>query len=82
MEDKIFFNPGDIVRLNKEIPNAPVMYVVGKKTMMIRPGEGASQEEKRKFLNGIICRWFTISGELQEAVFSTKDIMLIKAASN
>lgn len=82
MEEKIFFNPGDIVKLNKDIPNAPVMYVVGKKTMMFRPGEGASDEARRKFLNGIICRWFTTNGELQEAVFSTKDIMLIKAAND
>lgn len=30
MEDKIYFMPGDLVKLNKDLPNAPVMMVVRK----------------------------------------------------
>ena len=29
LEDKIFFNPGDLVILRHPIPNRPAMYVVG-----------------------------------------------------
>jgi uncharacterized protein YodC (DUF2158 family) len=29
-------------------------------------------------LKGVRCRWFTDNGFLQEAVFSTKDLILIK----
>lgn len=32
---------------------------------------------KNEFFQGILCRWFTTSGEIQEAVFSTKDIQKI-----
>ena len=28
-------------------------------------------------LKGIKCRWFTTDGQLQEAIFNTKDIILI-----
>lgn len=44
------------------------MMVVGKKELMIR---------ENNFFKGIICRWFTKNGELQENVFNTKDLILI-----
>ena len=44
------------------------MMVVGKKELMIR---------KDNFFKGIICRWFTKNGELQENVFNTKDLILV-----
>lgn len=70
MDDKIYFNAGDIVTLNKNIPNAPIMIVVKKETSMFK-------NNKDNILKGIKCRWFTTDGTLQEAVFNTKDIKLI-----
>ena len=66
--EKYYFQPGDVVTLKQELPNKPVMMVVGKKELMIR---------KDNFFKGIICRWFTKNGELQENVFNTKDLILI-----
>jgi hypothetical protein len=49
------------------------MIVVQKKTLTIKPKEGNTSN----FFQGIVCRWFTSTGELQEAVFNTKDLILI-----
>jgi len=41
MEDeKIYLMPGDRVTLKQELPNKPVMMVVKKKTLTIKPKEG------------------------------------------
>ena len=50
------------------------MLVVKKETSMFKHKE----EDKRNILKGIRCRWFTTTGELQEEVFNTKDLLLIK----
>lgn len=68
--NKVFFMPGDKVTLKQEIPNKPIMIVVKKKTLTIKPKDG----EKNDFLIGILCIWFTETGELQEYVFNTKDL--------
>jgi uncharacterized protein YodC (DUF2158 family) len=73
MEDKIFFQPGDIVTLRQDIPNKPTMLVIKKETGIIRPKDGQSSD----FLKGIRCRWFTEFGGMEEAVFNTKDLILI-----
>ena len=49
------------------------MIVVKKETSLFKHKE----EDKKNILRGIRCRWFTASGELQEAVFNTKDLLLI-----
>lgn len=74
MEDnKVYFMPGDIVTLRQDITNKPqTMYVVGKKTRTIKLDKGSDKEE---FFKGIICRWFSSTGELQEAIFNTKDLV-------
>lgn len=71
-EEKIFFMPGDIVTLRQDIPNKPVMLVLKKETSMFKNKQGEDS-----ILRGIKCRWFTVSGELQEAVFNTKDLIRI-----
>lgn len=71
---KIYFQPGDAVTLNKDIPNKPVMYIVKKKTLTFRPDE---KSDRKEFFQGMLCRWFTETGELQEATFSTKDLIKI-----
>ena len=35
-------------------------------------------EDKEGILRGIRCRWFTSDGTLQEDIFNTKDLELIK----
>lgn len=73
--EKVYFLPGDIVTLKKKevLPNSPTMIVVKKITKTIR-----TENIKGDFFQGILCRWFTTTGELQEATFNTKDIIKIK----
>lgn len=77
MEDSnIYFNPGDIVQLKQEIPNKPTMIVVKKETSLFK--HDRKEDDKRPVLKGIRCRWFTTTGELQENVFNTKDLVKLK----
>lgn len=71
-DDKTFFRPGDVVTLNKDIPNKPIMIVVRKETNFYKDEYSTMQ------LRGIRCRWFSSDGKLQEATWSTKDLTLIK----
>lgn len=76
MEDtNIYFNPGDVVVLKQDIPNKPVMIVVKKETSLFK--HDRKLDDKRPVLKGIRCRWFTTSGELQENVFNTKDLIKV-----
>lgn len=71
MEERIYFIPGDQVICTK-VPNSPTMYVLRKKELTFK-----DREDKEKVLQGIVCRWFTNDGLVQEAVFNTKDIVKI-----
>ena len=76
MEEKIFLNPGEIVTLKQDIPNKPVMLVVKKETSVFKH-DRKRLNDKKPILIGIRCRWFTTTGELQEATFSTKDLIKV-----
>lgn len=76
MNDQIFFNPGDIVEIKQNIPNKPRMIVVKKETSLFK--HDTKRNENKPVLIGIRCRWFTTTGAIQEAVFNTKDIQLVK----
>lgn len=76
MNDQIFFNPGDIVEIKQNIPNKPKMIVVKKETSLFK--HDTKRNENKPVLIGIRCRWFTTTGDIQEAVFNTKDIQLVK----
>ncbi len=76
MNDQIFFNPGDIVEIKQNIPNKPKMIVVKKETSLFK--HDTKRNENKPVLIGIRCRWFTTTGAIQEAVFNTKDIQLVK----
>ena len=69
-EEKIYFVPGMLVTLRQDLPNKPIMLVVRKKTMTIKG-------EDEKFLQGIICRWFTTDQHMEEGLFSTKDLIKV-----
>lgn len=71
-EQKLFFLPGDVVTLRQDLPNKPTMLVVRKVTKNIR-----TTSEKNDYFQGILCKWFTTNGELQESVFNTKDLIKI-----
>ena len=73
-EDKVYFNAGDIVQLKQNIPNKPTMIVVKKETSLFKH-DSKRLEDKRPILKGIRCRWFTSTGELQESVWNTKDLI-------
>lgn len=74
-KDKVFLKPGDIVTLKQDIPNRPTMLVMRKESNFFKDNApvGAST------LKGIRCRWFANDGSEQQAIFSTKDLVLIKS---
>lgn len=67
-QEKTFFIPGDRVICVK-VNNSPEMYVLHKKELTFK-----DRENKDKILQGIVCRWFTDDGMVQEALFNTKDL--------
>lgn len=68
-DDKVYFKPGDLVKLKQDIPYKPIMLVHRIERNMIKSEDN--------LLRGIKCRWFTENGHLEEAIFSTKDLQLI-----
>ena len=73
MEENIFYKPGDIVQIKQDIHNKPLMIVVKKETSLFKN----NMEDKKNVLKGIRCRWFTTTGQLQETVWNTKDLVLV-----
>lgn len=67
---KIFFAPGDLVVLKHEELKSPVMLVQEKITRQFKQGD-----EICNIFKGFKCRWFDKNNVLQEAIFSTKDLM-------
>ncbi|GMO69627.1 MAG: hypothetical protein Nk1A_8830 [Endomicrobiia bacterium] len=53
--EKTYFQPGDLVKLNKPITNAPEHMLVVKKETRIFKQENHTDD----FLLGIKCLWFT-----------------------
>lgn len=68
--EKIFFIPGDVVRIKHDLTNKPDMLVKGKETKTLR--DAASTH----FI-GIRCFWFTTEGLYQEQIFNTKDLIKV-----
>lgn len=70
-EEKTFFSPGQMVKMKQDLPNSPIMVVYRIERSIMRNANG------RDILKGCRCRWFTTDGHLQEAIFSTKDLVLV-----
>lgn len=69
-DDKMYFRPGDCVRLRQHnLMHSPVMLVLRKETALFKDSQS---------LKGIRCRWFTADDQLQEAVFYTKDLIKVE----
>jgi hypothetical protein len=87
-QKKIYFSPGDIVKYNKELPNAPeLMQVVAtiKSRNHIAYHSSAKDFKQPEIivqLHGIRCMWFDKNGALNIALFDTKDLTLVKSAKN
>ena len=73
-ESYCYFAPGDLVKVRHNIDYVPNMFVVEKMTRNMRTREG---DLEPVFL-GIKCRWFNANGDLQEAVFNTKDLVKVE----
>lgn len=73
-DEKIYYNPGDLVTIKHDISNKPRMFVVEKSTRSLY---NKNTNEKENVFLGIKCRWFDNNGDLQEALFSTKDLLKI-----
>jgi uncharacterized protein YodC (DUF2158 family) len=66
MDDKVYFQPGDVVILKQAIDRKPKMIV--KSIDKVAHGTNAPE------LLGVTCMWFNMHSELQQARFSTKDL--------
>jgi len=64
-DNKIWFNGGHYVR--HKLPNSPLMLVVGTQKLV-------NLTEGTRTFNGVICTWFTASGEMIEKVINSKDL--------
>lgn len=67
----VYFNAGDIVTVKHALENKPKMLVVDKVSRSMINKDG----EKETTFIGIKTRWFSEDGKLQEAIWSTKDLM-------
>lgn len=74
--EKIYFLPGDVVTIKQDLDFKPDMYVVKAEKRIVRTA--LKDENGDNMLKGIKCRWFTSTGELQEAIFNTKDLIHVK----
>lgn len=69
--DKIFFNPGDLVVVkHEELPYRPIM-VVSRVVRYVT-------KDNEQGLAGIVCWWFSQTGEYSEVKFNTKDLVHYK----
>lgn len=71
--DKVYMNPGNIVRVKHDIDNRPKMMVVEKVSHTLMDKDGV----KSNSFAGIRCAWFDKNQTYQSAVFSTKDLELV-----
>lgn len=75
-EKKVYFKPGDVVQLRQRnlIEHAPRMLVTGMDNKRFIT-------EAKDTLKGVRCCWFSKNMEIQEGVFSTKDLELIEESN-
>lgn len=69
MNNRVYFNTGDVVSLKKDIANAPRNMMVESVDKTILPVEGQVNR-----LLGVTCIWFSDAGVIQTHRFDTKDL--------
>lgn len=72
LDEKVYYNPGDLVTIKHDLENKPIMWVVEKTSRSLY---NKDTNEKENVFLGIKCRWFDANQVLQEALFSTKDLV-------
>ena len=76
-DEKVFFRPGDIVKLkHSDIDNRPNMLVIGKEILTETVNCPDGKKEKISLL-GMRCMWYDSNQTYQEKVYSTKDLIKI-----
>lgn len=73
-ENKVFYNPGDLVTIKHDVDNKPKMFVVEK---VVRSMVSKETQEMENVFLGIKCRWFDKNQVMHEELFSTKDLSKI-----
>lgn len=71
MAEKIFFNKGDVVRI--DLDGSPEMMVID--VDKLRRDDGASITS---IINGIKCMWFDGTGRVCDRVFDFKDLNKVR----
>lgn len=71
-ENKVFYNPGDLVTIKHDVENKPKMFVVEK---VVRSMVSKETQEMENVFLGIKCRWFDKNQVMHEELFSTKDLI-------
>ena len=72
-DNKVYFNPGDIVELKKKVSNAPENMIVSSVDKTSLKMQGSVSR-----LLGVTCVWFTDNGFIQSHRFDTKDLKHIE----
>lgn len=70
MDDKIYFNSGDIVEIRHDISNKPDSMLVIEKIVR----SYVKELNKENQLLGIKCLYFSKDGVMHEGIFNTKDL--------
>lgn len=68
MEEKVFFNPGEVVKLRQPQLDSPNMLVTKKEMTIV-------SKDRKHIFKGVRCRWFAKDHTLHEAIFNTKDLV-------
>ncbi len=69
MDDRVYFNPGEVVTLKQDVPDKPIMIVKS-----IDKAEIAGKDGRPVFL-GVTCIWFTTARLFQCQRFNSKDLV-------
>jgi len=72
--ENLFYAPGDIVTIRHNVPNKFIGWIVEKVNRNVKNADGGYDN----LFVGMKVRWFDNNGDLQEAVVSTKDLMLVE----
>ena len=72
--EPLYYAPGDKITVRHDIPNKPIGWIVEKVSRNVKSVDGGYET----IFVGMRCRWFDKNGDLQEAIFSTKDLMLVE----
>lgn len=69
MDTKTYFSPGDVVQLRQ------AKYIKSPNMLVVRKVSSLFKDEDTSNFRGILCRWFTDSNLMQEAIFNFKDLV-------